>query len=433
MYIDTLAVMKVEGNVFYTNSDGKVLLLCNLLWRHDGIKQVKVACKKNYDTNQLVTIRLFRDGTATLIAVHGSSHNLETVKQTLIKHGRLDKHLHVKSTLHPPQHLHSHLHSNLVTPIEAFTIDTVGCLTRDDALTIENDRIGIHVADTTGLLSDINKKCVYKNWFIMSRYYSLFTENITKELSLDKGTERNVITMWISVDGKVTMDRSKLVILDNYTYNNVPKSIVHTLTERLGIGGALTEPKEIVQYLMEKYSREFSKNILDKVGYTLVRDPDVGTIKTITDSKDMTMANLVYSSSPIRTLYGFIMQKLYSGVEYDPSTLESILNNSRLHYRNTKRSLVILECLQNLTEGSIEMKVVVKEITQDYCILTHSNYKISIQYRNMYTIDSNDNRDIPTLVDPNCIKEGDVLHISLYIQQDKRFVLDSLRCDILPV
>jgi exoribonuclease R len=122
-------------------------------------------------------------------------------------------------------------HHRDITKLYTYSIDPKGCRDVDDAISFENNQIGIHIADVSYVLEKLGYNPPKKDTsvYLPHRQLNMLPEKLSCDLcSLLPGKERYAFTTWISYNGdKLEYEFEKTLIKSNraYSYDEADKYI----------------------------------------------------------------------------------------------------------------------------------------------------------------------------------------------------------------
>jgi len=127
--------------------------------------------------------------------------------------------------------LFNYNHHKDITNLNIYSIDPKGCLDIDDAISYHNNIIGIHIADVSYILDNIqNLQCKrYSSIYLPHRQINMLPDKLSCNIcSLLPGEIRPAFTTWITWDGDIKDFKfEKTIIKSNkaYSYNEADEII----------------------------------------------------------------------------------------------------------------------------------------------------------------------------------------------------------------
>ena len=429
----TLGILDIESRTTFTSSNGKIAYNCYMLWTNEVYR---VTCSKHLHCDMLVNLSLDKE-TASIDTILCAASNIERYEDVMLKHARI----------HKPKYCNGYVDRQLdiqrdVIYKEAFTIDPIGCVIKDDAFSYHNGLLGIHISDT----SDIDwltreKKIPYKSFYHKGKYYPLFPEDIQKSKSLDEGCVRRVNTVWIDINGVVHCIEMGhyIFIKKNIYYDKKICSSTSSTIESLSMYTSNNDNVyvdkmskdfvvDVVEKLMMLYSKAMFHRMASTMGYVIGKKDK--SLEIINETGPMLESDIPFITSPIRTLYGYIVHYIITNnvSKSQAITMLETVNDNRVAFQRATYSLITVNMINSfgVTEQKrINMKVYKKH--DSYLVLEDSKFKHMIVY---YSSMRKAVDGVNVECDEADFTEDEYVRCTFYRSHKEKNPLRSLKCNI---
>ena len=355
---DHVAILDMESRTTYSNNSRSAKSIIN------GTKYL-VKCKLVYRSNQLVVIRVKDDGNAKILYVYGDCDNIDMWKEAFVVYGKFGSMYKFKYDLDARI---KNLYTDNDGFIPSFTIDSHNTKIRDDAISITEDRIGLHIIDMSYFNIDHNKDMAYKSTYYGCKYRGVFPHKLSSHLSLDKNRRRRAITMWYDRNTHlVTFERTTIKVVLNLSYEDIDDTGISPINDMLSVFEnessiddryfySNDKPSKIMVFkLMFMYSYNFYKSMYDKLGYHVIKSEGAGDnyLEVVTSKPDIN-APFEFITSPLRCMYPSLIQQLYfdgRGLD-DAKELMCRVNMSKHRYMIAHSSMNTLYMVNKIHDNT---------------------------------------------------------------------------------
>jgi len=395
----------------------------------------------------LVTIKYGEDSNATLISVLGDSRDIVVWKEALRIYGFMNKFLKLDMDNYPLCDGIYH---------QAFTIDPKSTKVFDDAFTITDEKIGIHITDLSYLNISIKNNVIYKSTVIDGERKSVYNFSLGNIMTLSKDKIKPVITMWYDINTKdVTFEKCLIRVSDHLTYDNVTDetlNILKLITDKYDIDekyyySDTSESKMIVFKLMYIYSLNFYRNMYKNMGWTVIKSESDQPFEII--NRDINDDDTFeFMTSPIRCIYpGIIQGIVYQNKSLDESSrliskLGSIKDRYMISYSGINTLSIIGEAKKI---SDLPQYMMVSRVYNSSVVILMNDMRYIVRKTNIYvssSINSSDESvdEISTdSSDEFMLLEDSMINISemskwkvlIRYKPSSRCILDSIVMDIV--
>ena len=321
--------------------------------------------------------------------------------------------------------------TNITLDHEIFSIDPIGCIDIDDALSYDfiKNRIGIHIADVAEILNSYNHKR-YSTVYAPHKIVHMIPDDIaTKMASLKEGEIKNVITCWINKDNSIEFECNKIKVTKNMTYdeaeilkesNNILKILFEKSIE-LGktINMQVLDTHKMVEVYMILYNKYITELLSTKKNM-IYRNQKLFK-KAIYENKcngheSLGLTHYTHATSPIRRYVDWIIQKIFKNIQFDEVNLDNI-NEYEKDIKKLSRMWDYLKASKDIISGS-EYEIVFREVQDNRLVFWCEKLNIQISNKIGYNLIDNGIQ----INDKEYII-GEKYNMKLYLIDDKKNIL----------
>ena len=301
-----------------------------------------------------------------------------------------------------------------------YSIDPDGCTDIDDAFSISQGKIYIHISDVysflenNSLLDKVNN--ITSIYLIDNIMHSIDTKLSTNWCSLVEGTEKYMITLEIDFDTKnYSIYPSYGTITGNFSYDEYPDQVNSHFNEIeelykhfIGIDKAIKDSHQFIEALMIIYNHLYVKNLVNSGKKPIYRiqeksnrlyenvSNDLERFLNIISSKAANyswddighdhlglVSGYSHTTSPIRRIVDLLNQEIYYGKDILIKKFNiNNINNYNNSLKKFYRKLDLIKLAYILEEsGYQEVKCYIYDFVDDCLQIFIPNFKLSISYR----------------------------------------------------
>jgi exoribonuclease R len=246
--------------------------------------------------------------------------------------------------------------------IDVYSIDPEGCQDIDDAISYDlvNNRIGIHITDTTIIQSEFEPK-LFSTVYAPHTHVHMFPPEIaTQACSLKEGEIRQVITCWINCEGNSVpvFETNSIIVKKNLSYEEADKiktkcavlkklfDFSISLGEKLGIN--VKDTHNMVEVYMIMYNKAMAE-YLEKPIYRTQKLNEVALYSWIQNEHvSLNLYKYTHATSPIRRYVDHLIQRMFKKLILYCS--ENILDKINEYNTNIKKLYRMWDYLKASTE-----------------------------------------------------------------------------------
>jgi len=314
---------------------------------------------------------------------------------------------------------------------EIYSIDPVGCIDIDDAVSYDfaKQRIGIHIADVAEILESYDHKR-FSTVYAPHKIVHMIPDDIATEMaSLREGKIKNVITCWLNNDGSYNFECNKVTLTKNLTYDQAEKlkdtnaslKILYDKSVELGktLNIEVVDTHKMVEVYMVTYNKLITE-LLEKDEHMIFRNQKL-LKKAVYEHQrigheSLGLSHYTHATSPIRRYTDWIVQKIFKKSFLPNFDLQRI-NEYEREIKKLSRMWDYLKASKEIESGS-EYEIEFREVQDDRLVFFCEKLNIQISNKIKYNIIENG-----VEINGKDYKINEKYKMKLYLVDDKKNIL----------
>jgi exoribonuclease II len=314
---------------------------------------------------------------------------------------------------------------------EIYSIDPVGCIDIDDAVSYDftKQRIGIHIADVAEILESYDHKR-FSTVYAPHKIVHMIPDDIATEMaSLREGKIKNVITCWLNNDGSYNFECNKVTLTKNLTYDQAEKlkdtnaslKILYDKSVELGktLNIEVVDTHKMIEVYMITYNKLITE-LLEKDEHMIFRNQKL-LKKAVYEHQrigheSLGLSHYTHATSPIRRYTDWIVQKIFKKSFLPNFDLQRI-NEYEREIKKLSRMWDYLKASKEMESGS-EYEIEFREVQDDRLVFFCEKLNIQISNKIKYNIIENG-----VEINGKEYKINEKYKMKLYLVDDKKNIL----------